>query len=173
MQTGTMYEVPIRLMFGSQKYDVLEAGFGFGAGLDRMVESDVLASYYGYEPDTQAFSEVSKRYAHDKRITLENWNFHEVTPGPMDVLRTEDGKTFDHVFCIHVADFVPAVAHLAFFTALRNSTHGTLWFAAPDKTRYPALGSKTRKEWLNLLNITGFSAVTHHDEQWIDLYICQ
>lgn len=161
-----MYDVPLTLMTrnerAKERFSILEVGFGIGWGLDRMIDLNVIDHYHGMEPDLESFDYVQKRHGKNNRLTLVNEKFVGIA-----------GKTFDHVFCIEVIEHIPAIAHLAILNEIRASTHGTLWLSTPDKNRCPEHGVRDRNEWQQLLEMAAFDCVTHHTEQWTDLYICQ
>lgn len=163
-----MYDTPLTLMTRSGKaasqYAILEAGFGIGYGLDRMVETGVIGRYVGFEPDKDSFAYVQGRHGKRAEIALHHAPF------------AYDGETFaaefDHTFCIEVIEHVPPAGHQGFICDLRQATKGTLWFSTPDKARSDH-GVRTAVEWTRFLKAGGFADVTHHADQWTDLWCCQ
>lgn len=153
-----MYEVPIWLMRG-KKRRILEAGFGIGWGLGRMLEEGVVGSYVGYEPCKEAFDYVQEKHGKSLDVTLINEPFHG------------SNKPFDHVFCIEVLEHVPMEGHMAFLRALR-ATGGTLWMSTPDVST-SAEGVRTAGEWRDMLKMAGFGEVVVLEEQWTTFFMCQ
>jgi 2-polyprenyl-3-methyl-5-hydroxy-6-metoxy-1,4-benzoquinol methylase len=159
-----MYQVPLLLMMRSdaapQRFSILDVGFGIGWGLEQMIEADVIERYRGFEPDQDSFEYVRNRHGKNSRLTLLNAEFSAA-------------DEFDHVFCIEVAEHVAPPALKKFLAGLRRSTRGTLWFSTPDSVRVPQHGALPAEQWSKLLRAAGFRSVTHHAEQWTDLYCCQ
>lgn len=160
-----MYETPLTLMTRSdrsrERFAILEAGFGIGFGLDRMVETGVIGRYVGYEPDNESFAYVAERHGKRDGIELRHAPFEATDVGG-----------FDHAFCIEVIEHVPPEKHQGFLVGLRKMTVGTLWLSTPDKAR-SAHGVRTVDAWLRFIRAAGFHDVTVHQEQWTTLYVCQ
>lgn len=153
-----MYETPIKLLTG-KKRNIVEAGFGIGWGLDRMIEADILASYVGYEINAAAFNYVNQQYGEREGIQLHHEAF-TTTPGG------------NHVFCIEVIEHVPMDQHTHFIRMLRGSGN-TLWLSTPDKDRVASEGVRSVHDWKAMLKMGGYSDVVAHEEQWTTLYIAQ
>lgn len=154
-----MYETPIKLLTG-KKRTIIEAGFGIGWGLDRMIEADIISDYVGCEPHPESFQYVFNRHGGRPGIKLNHEPF---------------GRGFghaDHVFCIEVIEHVPMERHAAFIQALRESGK-TLWMSTPDVERVPSEGVRKASEWKGLLKAGGYSEVTTHKEQWTTLFVAQ
>lgn len=161
-----MYEGPLTLMErgdrAKEKFTILEAGFGIGWGLDRMIEKGVIGSYLGFEPDRGSFDYVRGRHKSTPNLDLRHAPFEGQAP------------QFDHVFCIEVIEHVPPDDHAGFITGLRKSlkSGGTLWLSTPDKER-STHGVRTASDWRLQIALAGFADITRHDEQWTTLYCCQ
>jgi len=160
-----MYETPLTLLTRNARADsrfaILEAGFGIGYGLDRMVEHGVIGRYLGFEPDPESFAYVKDRHGGTAGVDLRPTAFAECDP------------VFDHAFCIEVIEHVPRDDHRDFLLALRRSlkTSGTLWLSTPDMAR-STHGVRTADEWRMMLTTAGLRAL-HFDAQWTDLFVCQ
>jgi hypothetical protein len=154
-----VYETPIKLLTG-KKRTIIEAGFGIGWGLDKMVEADIIADYVGCEPNADSFKYVNGRHGGKPNIKLNHEPFKR-------------GFGFaQHVFCIEVIEHVPMEKHAEFIRALRESGQ-TLWFSTPCKSKVPSEGVRTTEEWTKLLKQNGYSDVTVHKEQWTHLCVAQ
>lgn len=153
-----MYETPIALL-GGRKRNILEAGFGIGWGLDRMIEAGIIDRYTGFEPNADSFNYVNGRVKREN-VELRRGGFVR-------------SPATDHVFCIEVIEHVPPAGHAAFLADLRASTAKTLWLSTPDVRKHPSEGVRTCDEWKALMKEAGFSDVTMHREQWTVLFIAQ
>jgi len=157
-----MYLKPITQLSGN-RHRILEAGFGIGFGLDRMVTAGIIGDrYVGCEPNTDSFLYVQSRHSRTPNIELVPSGFLD-----MDV----DGE-FDHAFCIEVIEHVPMDQHLEFLTKLRDAAP-MVWFSTPDKDRVPREGVRTKDEWVDLLHSAGFSRVFVDTSHWTYLYECE
>jgi hypothetical protein len=153
-----MYEMPIRLLSGKRR-NILEAGFGIGWGLDKMIEAGIIEHYVGFEPNKDSFNYVASR-VQQPGVELRHGGFVRQRPA-------------DHVFCIEVIEHVPPGGHAGFLADLRASTAKTLWMSTPDIRKHPSEGVRTCDEWKAMLKAAGFADVTLHREQWTVLFICQ
>jgi hypothetical protein len=162
-----MYDFPLQLLRrvrrSEEPLNILEAGFGIGYGLNKMVEGGVIGEYIGYEPDRDSYRYVAEAHGQDPRLTLINAEF------------AADGRTAfaDHTFCIEVIEHVPVDHHLKFLSALRRVTRGTLWLSTPCKDRCPEHGARPCRQWRSLIRDAGFDNVVAHNDQWTTLYVCQ
>lgn len=169
----SMYEKGIAHMkfFGfDASARVLEAGFGIGWGLDRMVEEKLLRSYVGYEPNKDSFDYVNSRYETIRAL---------VTAAPLpDMLllrlpfEPNLDPAFDVAFCIEVIEHVPMAEQEAFLRGLCQMAP-TLYFSTPDKRRQPSEGVRTDPEWLALLAQAGFLRVYIDTSEWTTFYRCE
>lgn len=142
---------------------VLEAGFGIGWGLDRMMDvPGLLHSYVGYEPNRDSFNYVKGRYpeasVHGGRMLLLNLPF-EPNLDP----------AFDVAFCIEVIEHVPMGDHAAFLKGLHTMAP-VLYFSTPDYNKVPSEGVRNKGAWLDLLAGAGFSAVLYDESNWTTFY---
>lgn len=153
-----MYETPIRLLSGKRR-NILEAGFGIGWGLERMIEAGIIEKYTGFEPNKDSFNYVAARMNRPE-VDLRRGGFVRQ-------------PATDHVFCIEVIEHVPMDGHAGFLADLRASTAKTLWMSTPDIRKHPSEGVRTCDEWKTLLKAAGFADVTLHREQWTVLFIAQ
>src|SRR5262245_33601462 len=64
-----MYEVPIVALTG-QRRRILEAGFGIGWGLERMLRADIVETYVGYEPNIDSFNYVIQQHGNKPHSVL-------------------------------------------------------------------------------------------------------
>jgi 2-polyprenyl-3-methyl-5-hydroxy-6-metoxy-1,4-benzoquinol methylase len=172
-----MYLAPLTLMErvsahhpanrAAEPYRILEAGFGIGWGLDQMIARGLIGRYLGFEPDSESFDYVAGRMKGYDNLNIELVH----RPFEHGIAAYADER-FDHGFCIEVIEHVEAVDHLPFLQALRAAVSGTLWFSTPDRMRSNH-GVRAASDWRILLHEAGFGSVTHHPDQWTDLYICQ
>ena len=144
---------------------VLEAGFGIGWGLDRMLHESVLRSYVGYEPNKDSFDYVKGRY---------------LPGGPVDLLflnlpfEPNLDPAFDVAFCIEVIEHVPMDKHEAFLAGLRQMAP-VLYFSTPDSHKVPREGVRTMDQWLAMLLRVGYDSRKLHfdDSEWTTFYRCE
>lgn len=152
---------------------IVEAGFGIGWGLERMLAEGIVSEYHGFEPNHDSFMHVFKRNPGAGSGAL--LRFDE-SPFPYDQYRLiyeqEKRWFFDEAFCIEVIEHVPMEEHLPFLKGLRACTP-RLWFSTPDKDRVPAEGVRTRADWERLLGEAGFRSVNVNTSHWTYLYECQ
>lgn len=156
-----MYQVPITLM-RDQKKKILDVGFGIGWGLAQMVATEVIERYVGFEPDTESYIYVKRRFGKTKGVELINAPF----AGHAD--------EFDHVFCIEVIEHVEMSQHSDFIKRMADSCtlQGTVWISTPCKLRNDRHGVRPTEEWLGIIR-EHFSDVVVHQDQWTTLYVCQ
>lgn len=162
-----MYDTPLTLMSrnerATEKFSILDVGFGIGYGLDRMVDAGVIGEYVGLEPDDASFRYVATRHGHREGVTLLNERFADGV-----VMKAE------HVFCIEVIEHVPADEHEQFLGDLfKAALGGTLWLSTPDMDRCPEHGVRSAAKWDGMLRAVGGCDVVHFDTQWTDLWCCQ
>lgn len=159
-----MYEEAIRQISAREDgpVTILEAGFGIGWGLERMIESGIVLTYLGCEPNKDSFDYVAGRIVPEATYELIHAPF----------TRDLTAKVFDYAFCVEVIEHVPMDAHPEFLKALRDRCE-VLYFSTPDKQRVPKEGVRTTAEWVRLLNAAGFSNVTVDKSKWTYLYRCE
>lgn len=166
-----MYEHPLALIRQvnrtTRRPYIVEAGFGIGYGLARMLEAACFNHYVGFEPDRDSFNYTAK----------------EVVPARMRDCTTLLNEPFspesfegyaDHAFCIEVIEHVPLEDQEEFVAGLREVLlpFGTLWLSTPSMERNEH-GVRETGDWLNLIRRSGFTRSVVHDDQWTTLYVCQ
>ena len=161
-----MYEEAIRQIQAREDGEpitIIEAGFGIGWGLDRMLDAGIVLDYIGCEPNADSFNYVSGRMSGEEPISrLLNVPFTEdVTP-----------RVSDYGFCIEVIEHVPMDRHEAFLSGLRSRCN-VLFFSTPDKNKVPREGVRTTAEWTRLLHEAGFRTVEVNTSKWTYLYRCE
>lgn len=154
---------------------VLEAGFGIGWGLGRMVEEGVIRQYAGYEPNFASYTYTTGLFGDGlplgasavetgtERIPVGNiLLFNE----PFAVKLEPD---FDAAFCIEVIEHVPMDKHADFVRDLFRMAP-VLYFSTPDIRKAPTEGVRTKEEWTDILFAAGARTVFKDDSNWTTFY---
>lgn len=156
-----MYFFAIDAMKG-RRHIVLEAGFGIGFGLRKMLEADVIETYTGCEPDADSYGYTFGLFGRRPEVSL-----HCAPFGPELV----PDRPADHAFCIEVIEHVPAAEHMTFLRNLRDSA-AKLWLSTPDIRRSKE-GVRTTEAWEAMLREAGFDRVDVDRSQWTHLFACE
>jgi 2-polyprenyl-3-methyl-5-hydroxy-6-metoxy-1,4-benzoquinol methylase len=146
---------------GERNTRVLEAGFGIGWGLDKMVEANILRSYVGYEPNKDSFNYVRGRYPITNSLALLLNLPFEPNLDP----------AFDVAFCIEVIEHVAMADHVEFLKGLHRMAP-RLYLSTPDKDKVPREGVRTKDDWVMRLMEAGFTKVDVMTKEWTYLYRC-
>lgn len=154
-----MYDIPIAKLAGRQ-YSIVEAGFGIGYGLDRMIDAEIVDRYVGYEPNADSFRYVRDQWPQSDGMILVHAPFSRC-PDPQDI-----------GFCIEVIEHVPMDDHAAFLADLRASCE-RLFFSTPCVKMKPNEGVRETDEWVAMLRAAGFASVSVDKSQWTYLYECE
>lgn len=184
-----MYTGPIEILAGQglPGLDILEIGVGIGVGLRMMLNANIVANYYGVEPDRDSFSMAASRAgkeAEEVRVSPDSiWfrkNKSQVSLFCADFLGLirDDSSTdasalpvCDFTFCIEVIEHVSASDVPAFLKAIHSRTRRALFLSTPNGAQ-SSHGVATSQEWKRVLTLAGFD-VASVVRQWTTLYVCE
>jgi hypothetical protein len=162
---------------GERNTRVLEAGFGIGWGLDKMVEANILRSYVGYEPNKDSFRYVLDRYPRAAGVMHLSPGTNPSAQGEYETLllnlpfEPNLDPAFDAAFCIEVIEHVAMADHVEFLKGL-YAMAPRLYLSTPDKNKVPREGVRTKDDWVMRLMEAGFSKVDVMTKEWTYLYRC-
>lgn len=154
-----MYKGPAEFIKGVPA-DILEIGFGIGAGVQLLLDNNCIKSYVGCEPCNDSYNFTNQNIK-DERVKLlpVGWSGLALNP-----------KCVDFTFMIEVIEHIPKEEWYPLLITLKELTRKTLFLSTPD-IRDTSHGVTNTDEMSAILKSIGFDVVFIR-HQWTTMYIC-